>query len=66
MLFAEKNFDNQIEHHPPALEEICRRAFKIHREHGSVSNGYTLDDWLKAEHELEDEATPVRRKDPVH
>jgi Protein of unknown function (DUF2934) len=38
-------------HHPPTLDEIQLRAYRIHREHGGLQ-GYTLDDWLEAEREL--------------
>ena len=40
-------------HHPPTLDDVQRRAFEIHHEHGAVNGGYTLDEWLEAEHELE-------------
>jgi len=66
VLLAERSFEVPIERHPPTLEEIRRRACKIHHEHGSVSGGYTLDDWLESEHELEDETLVVRRKNQVH
>ena len=52
--------------HPPTLSEIQRRACKIHYERGEVFGGYTLDDWLKAEHELECKLTPSGKKDQVH
>lgn len=51
--------------HPPTLSEIQRRACKIHYER-VVSGGYTLDDWLRAEHELEGKLTPSGKKDQVH
>jgi hypothetical protein len=41
--------------HPTTLNEIQIRACRIHQEHGAVYGGYTLDDWLEAEHELDDE-----------
>ena len=50
--------------HPPTLSEIQRRACKIHYER-VVSGGYTLDDWLEAEHELERKLTPSGKKDQV-
>jgi hypothetical protein len=53
MLF-EKESEGHSDHHQVTLEEIQRRALKIHHEHGSVTGGYTLDDWLEAEHELAD------------
>jgi len=49
----------------PTLSEIQRRACKIHYER-VVSGGYTLDDWLKAEHELERKLMPSGKKDQVH
>jgi hypothetical protein len=49
---------------PPTLSEIQRRACKIHYER-VVSGGYTLDDWLEAEHELERKLTPSGKKDQV-
>jgi hypothetical protein len=39
--------------HP--LDEIQRRACRIHHRHGAIYGGYTLEEWLEAEHELEDE-----------
>jgi Protein of unknown function (DUF2934) len=45
----------QVHHVQPTLEDIQRRAYRIHHEHGAVTGGYTLDDWLEAEHELLDE-----------
>jgi hypothetical protein len=51
--------------HPPTLSEIQRRACKIHYER-DVSAGYTLDDWLKAEHELERRLMPSGKNDQVH
>jgi len=42
-----------VNHHPPTLDDVQRRARRIHHEHGGVTGGYTLDDWLEAEHELE-------------
>lgn len=41
-------------HHPPTLNEIQLRAYRVHYRHGGVFGGYTLDDWLEAEHELND------------
>lgn len=38
----------------PAPEEIRRRAFEIHIEHGGI-HGCDLDDWLQAERELRQE-----------
>jgi len=36
----------------PSPEEIRRRAFEIHIERGGI-HGCDLDDWLKAERELQ-------------
>lgn len=63
LLLAETGTRNDI--HPPTLSEIQRRACKIHYER-VVSGGYTLDDWLEAEHELERKLTPSGKKDQVH
>ena len=37
----------------PTLEEIRKRAFEIHIERGGIY-GCDLDDWLKAERELQE------------
>ena len=60
-----KETDTRDDIHPPILSEIQRRACKIHYER-VVSGGYTLDDWLEAEHELERQLTPSGKKDQVH
>jgi hypothetical protein len=53
--------------HPHTLDEIQRRARRIHRRHGGVYGGYTLEEWLEAEHELDDEDQPLSdQKDRVH
>lgn len=39
----------------PTLSEIQIRAYRIHQQHGGYFGGYSLDDWLEAEHELDDE-----------
>jgi Protein of unknown function (DUF2934) len=50
---------NQPKNPPPArlpsLNEIQVRAYRVHQRHGAVGGGYTLEDWLEAEHELEKE-----------
>jgi Protein of unknown function (DUF2934) len=53
--------------HTHTLDEIQRRAFRIHRRHGGTYGGYTLEDWLEAEHELdrEDHRAPDV-KDHIH
>jgi hypothetical protein len=65
MLFEE---DSKIHanHHPPTLEDVQRRACEIHHEHGAVTGGYTLDEWLEAEHELEDTDGLDSENDVVH
>jgi hypothetical protein len=63
LLLEERETRSDI--HPPTLSEIQRRACKIHYER-VVSGGYTLDDWLEAEHELERKLTPSSKKDQVH
>jgi hypothetical protein len=37
--------------HPPTVDEIQYRAYRIHLDHGGLY-GYDLDDWLRAEREL--------------
>jgi Protein of unknown function (DUF2934) len=37
----------------PTPEEIRKRAFEIHIERGGI-HGYDLDDWLRAEHEIQE------------
>jgi hypothetical protein len=37
----------------PTPEEIRKRAFEIHIERGGI-HGCDLDDWLRAEHELQE------------
>ncbi len=39
----------------PTLNQIQIRANRVHQRHGAVGGGYTLEDWLEAEHELENE-----------
>ncbi len=41
--------------HPHNLNEIQRRAYRIHQRHGGIYGGYTLEEWLEAEHELDEE-----------
>ena len=53
--------------HTHTLNEVQRRAYQIHQRHGGVYGGYTLEDWLEAEHELDDEdSSPSPKKDQVH
>jgi hypothetical protein len=58
--------ETQTDSHPSTLDEIQRQAYRVHREHGGVTGGYTLDDWLEAEHELEDKPARSGKKDQVH
>jgi Protein of unknown function (DUF2934) len=59
--------DNLPSPHPPSLNEIQIRAYRIHQEHGAVYGGYTLDDWLEAEHELDDELRGKgKKKEQLH
>jgi hypothetical protein len=62
---SEESPENQ---HPHTLDEIQRRACRIHSRHGAVYGGYTLEEWLEAEHELEHEEHPApsNNKDRVH
>jgi hypothetical protein len=48
--------------HTPSREEIRLRAYEIHLERGGLP-GSELDDWLKAERELERAAPPRERLD---
>ena len=48
--------DGHHAHHPPTLDEIQLRAYRVHYRHGGVFGGYSLEDWLEAEHELTDES----------
>jgi len=52
--------------HPPTLDEIQHRAYRIHLDHGGLY-GYDLDDWLQAERELTDAhrlRTSTKNKNP--
>ena len=44
------------------LNEIQIRACRIHQEHGAVYGGYSLDEWLEAEHELNEDLRGSRAK----
>lgn len=69
LLIFEKEPEIHSNHHPPTLEDVQRRACRIHHDHGAVNGGYTLDDWLEAEHELleiEDVDGSVSENDSVH
>ena len=53
--------------HTHNLNEVQRRAYQIHQRHGGVYGGYTLEDWLEAEHELDEEdSSPSTKKDQIH
>jgi hypothetical protein len=53
--------------HTHTLNEVQRRAYQIHQRHGGVYGGYTLEDWLEAEHELDEEDnSPSPKKDQIH
>jgi hypothetical protein len=45
------------------LNDVQRRAYRIHERHGGIYGGYTLEDWLEAEHELDEEENPLAPKD---
>jgi hypothetical protein len=47
------------------LDEIQRRARRLHYQHGATYGGYTLEEWLEAEHEL-DEENRRGKKDHIH
>lgn len=49
--------------HPHTLNDIQRRAYRIHQRHGGIYGGYTLEEWLEAEHELDDEQDRQAQKD---
>jgi len=62
---TENELELHLTSHQPTLNEIQARACRIHYQHGGVCGGYDLDDWLAAEHELEDENQPTGNKDRV-
>ena len=51
----ENDTDKHPAPHPPTLNEIQIRAYRIHQTHGAVYGGYSIDDWLEAEQELNEE-----------
>jgi Protein of unknown function (DUF2934) len=58
---------HEADGHTPTLNEIQIRAYRIHEKHGAVYGAYTLDDWLEAEHELEEERRGNgRKKEQLH
>ena len=48
------------------LNEIQRRACRLHHQHGATCGGYTLEEWLEAEHELDEESKRPKDKDHIH
>ena len=66
VMLVEKDPEIHVNHHPPTLDDVQRLARRIHHEHGGVTGGYTLDDWLEAEHELEDIDGAVSENNQVH
>ncbi len=53
--------------HSHTLNEVQRRAYQVHQRHGAIYGGYTLEDWLEAEHELDEEDnSPSAKKDQIH
>jgi hypothetical protein len=53
--------------HTHTLNEVQRRAYQVHQRHGGVYGGYTLEDWLEAEHELDEEDnSPSLKNDQIH
>ena len=53
--------------HTHSLNEIQRRAYQVHERHDGIYGGYTLEDWLEAEHELDEEDnSPSPKKDQIH
>lgn len=62
--FTLRDPESSPEHeHSHTLNEVQRRAYRIHERHGGIYGGYTLEDWLEAEHELDDEENPLAPKD---
>jgi hypothetical protein len=53
--------------HTHTLNEIQKRAYQVHQRHGGIYGGYTLEDWLEAEHELDEEDnSQSRHKGRIH
>jgi hypothetical protein len=63
---SDEKSEGHAHHQPPTLEDIQHRACEIHHKHGAVNGGYTLDEWLEAEHELEETDDPDAGNDRVH
>ena len=66
VMLLEEDSKIDANHHQPTLEDVQRRACEIHHEHGAVTGGYTLDEWLEAEHELEDTDGADSENNRVH
>jgi len=59
--------NNPKQEHTHSLNKIQRRAYQVHQRHGGIYGGYKLEDWLEAEHELDEEDnSPSRQKDQIH
>jgi hypothetical protein len=66
-MILQNHSDNPPPAHSPSLNEIQIRAYRIHQEHGAAYGGYSLDDWLEAEHELDEELRGNRiKKEQLH
>ena len=64
---SERDAEEGPEHkHWHELDEVQRLACRIHHRHGSIYGGYTLEEWLEAEHELENENKWPAKKDRIH
>jgi len=55
--------NDQSTKNAPAPEEIRKRAFEIHIEHGGI-HGCDLDDWMEAERELQEKYNGISDVDP--
>ena len=53
--------------HTHTLNEVQRRAYRIHQRHGGIYGGYTLEDRLEAEPNSTKRTLPVaeKRSDPL-
>jgi hypothetical protein len=65
---AQRMILQDLSYDPPpprrtSLHDIQIRAYRIHQKHGGgVYGGYTLDEWLEAEHERDQEHQGERSK----
>ena len=66
VVLSEEDSKAHANHRRPTLEDVQRRACEIHHDHGAVNGGYTLDEWLEAEHELEGTDGPDSGNGLVH